>query len=111
MKAVEKESMFLKKQWTSVRLTRSYIHREGTVYQRRRNGRAWKDEPMKPTLVCIIGIRTLANGYIESNYDEPTSFIPESYIKAYLVVSNLYSKPFYIPYYESSIPISIPESL
>ena len=58
--------------------------------------RIWESCPIKEITVYIIGIRTLANGYVEGESDEGFYFDVQETIKAYLVVENLYRKPFYI---------------
>lgn len=45
----------------------------------------------------IVGWRNLANGEVDyGGYDEPTTFIPRSYVRAYLVVENMRQSPFYV---------------
>jgi hypothetical protein len=51
---------------------------------------------MKETKVFIIGIRILANGYVEGDREEGFFFTKKENIKVYLVVKDLRTKPFYI---------------
>jgi hypothetical protein len=44
----------------------------------------------------IIGVRTLSNGVIEWNYEEPIQFYPDLYFTAYLVAFDLRRKPVYL---------------
>lgn len=56
-----------------------------------------------PCRAMVVGKRTLANGYVEryqetdgwSSYTVKT-WIPEEHFPAYLVVTNLHNKPFYV---------------
>ena len=64
----------------------------GTVWYK-----SWKKVPylMQQRGICI-GYRTLANGQNEFYSDEPISFTPEEYFKAYLVVTDPRKKPVYV---------------
>jgi len=44
----------------------------------------------------IVGVRTLSNGVIEWNYEEPIQFFPDLYFTAYLVAFDLRRKPVYL---------------
>jgi hypothetical protein len=44
----------------------------------------------------IIGVRTLANGTLHWNYEEPTRFVADLYFTAYLVAFDLRRKPVYL---------------
>jgi hypothetical protein len=44
----------------------------------------------------IVGVRTLSNGVIEWNYEEPIQFYPDLYFTAYLVAFDLRRKPVYL---------------
>lgn len=49
---------------------------------------------VKPKQGLVIGMRTLANGENRTfGYDEPISFRPRSYVKAYLIAFDLRRKP------------------
>lgn len=41
----------------------------------------------------VVGIRTLADGEVEYNYDEPTVFYPTRHFRAYLIATDLRRKP------------------
>jgi hypothetical protein len=58
--------------------------------------RSWEPTPIKETKVYIIGQRTLWNGYVNGDGDEGFFFVGSKQIKAFLVVKNLNTKPFYI---------------
>lgn len=58
--------------------------------------RKWSSIPIKETKVVVIGSRTLANGWVDGDRQEGFFFVPKEYIKALLVVKDLYTKPFYI---------------
>jgi hypothetical protein len=44
----------------------------------------------------IIGVRTLSNGVIEWNYEEPIQFYPDLYFTAYLIAFDLRRVPVYL---------------
>jgi hypothetical protein len=44
----------------------------------------------------IVGVRTLANGTLHWNYEEPTRFVADLYFTAYLVAFDLRRKPVYL---------------
>jgi hypothetical protein len=44
----------------------------------------------------IVGVRTLSNGVIEWNYEEPIQFYPDLYFTAYLISYDLRRKPVYL---------------
>jgi hypothetical protein len=44
----------------------------------------------------VVGVRTLSNGVIEWNYEEPIQFFPDLHFTAYLVAFDLRRKPVYL---------------
>lgn len=44
----------------------------------------------------VIGKRTLANGYVNYDYDEGTTFEPESHLIAYVIAYDLHRNPVYV---------------
>ncbi len=60
------------------------------------NLKVWKSVPIKPKKdVTIIGVRTLSNGELY-NWGDHWEYAHKESIKAWLVVENMRSKPFYI---------------
>lgn len=41
----------------------------------------------------VVGKRTLANGWLAGGYGEPTVFVPEEHLTAWLVAFDLHRKP------------------
>lgn len=70
-----------------------------------KKARFWKPMPIKPTEVYVIGLRSLADGYVETfgNVDDEEEddlsgvfFVTSKRFPALLVVQNLRYKPFYV---------------
>ena len=59
-------------------------------------GRFWKVwQPVDHELRhgIVVGKRTLANGWLDGGYGEPTVFVPEEHLTAWLVAYHLRRKP------------------
>ncbi len=70
-------------------------------YPRQEHVRLWKDwdfgEQRSPWREGIVmGVRTLRNGTITSDYEEGTTFHPEESFQAYLIVFHLRRKPVFV---------------
>jgi hypothetical protein len=63
------------------------------------NGRKeWVNLPgLSARVALMIGVRTLSNGSIKYGYgDEGPDYRPDKYFKAFLVVEDAKSKPYYV---------------
>lgn len=49
-----------------------------------------------PVPGVIVGVRTLANGTVHYLVEDPTVFIPQEYVTAYLVAYHLRRAPLYV---------------
>lgn len=68
------------------------------MYPRMRIYKEWVYEPLRtPIEGIVIGKRTLANGNTYYEEDCGNIFTPEVYTKALLVVTDMKTKPFYVP--------------
>lgn len=77
----------------------------GSIFRDGWPHRAWRrTEPCKPYRVMVVGKRTLANGYVDvikegDGWGPPVvihQWIPEAHFTAYLVVADIYTRPFYV---------------
>lgn len=60
--------------------------------------RSWRtyDFKQEPKAGIITGWRTLSNGIAVFGYEEPTEWKPESFVKAYLVTTDMRKKAVYV---------------
>lgn len=75
------------------------LHRCGTYHRFEKPRKFWDKRTIKPTKVMVIGIRTLSDGDInESGYgdDYEKYYEAKRWFKAFLVVKDMYTKPFYV---------------
>lgn len=69
----------------------------------RHKRKEWTLVPLKkPLTVTIIGKRTLSNGNVDWDPDCGYSYDPREFLFAYLVATNMRTKPFLVPYFENT---------
>lgn len=71
---------------------------KGRLSRGYREGRKeWVDLPgLSPRVALVIGVRTLSNGTVHYWSDDGTEYRPDKHFKAFLVVEDLKSKPYYV---------------
>jgi hypothetical protein len=58
--------------------------------------RKWITSFLPNTEVYVIGVRQLANGYVDGDSTDGYWFVAKENIKALLVTKNIRTKPFYV---------------
>lgn len=85
-----------------VTFTTHLVRGWGTESDNRGGTKEWRPQPIlgkltPPRAGIVIGKRTLANGrYDYGSYEDPGVFTPKEYLTAYLVVTDMRSKPLYV---------------